>query len=115
MYSIWKWGMVKKSAETNVLAWLWRKVRQVCEGGLRCRSMYFGHTGLADGDAQFEQLTTDVGRAPHRVVAAHLPDQITNFTGNRRSTWFAVARFPGPEQLGTFRCGTSPAPETDPS
>src|SRR5215469_595678 len=33
-------GTVKKSTETNVLAWLLRKVRQVCEGGLRCRTIY---------------------------------------------------------------------------
>src|SRR5215471_6616851 len=58
----------------------------------------FGHTGLADGDAQFEQLTMDVGRAPERVVAAHLPDQIADFAGDPRSTWFAAAHFPGPEQ-----------------
>ena len=40
----------------------------------------------------------DVGRAPQRVVAAHLPDQIADFAGDRRSTWFAAAHFPGPEQ-----------------
>src|SRR5215475_12855404 len=41
-YSTWKRivGTLKKSTETNVLAWLFRKVRQVCEGGLRCRTMY---------------------------------------------------------------------------
>src|SRR5215831_1226782 len=54
--------------------------------------------GLTDGDAQFEQLTMDVGRAPQRVVAAHLPDQLADFAGDRRSTWFAAAHFPGPEQ-----------------
>src|SRR5215468_12145725 len=97
-YSVWKRivGTVKKSTETNVLA--------VEEGApsLRRRSALpdhvFGHTGLADGDAQFEQLTMDVGRAPQRVGAAHLPDQIADFAGDRRSTWFAAAHFPGPEQ-----------------
>src|SRR5215468_2469145 len=41
-YSTWNRivGTLKKSTETNVLAWLFRKVRQVCEGGLRCRIMY---------------------------------------------------------------------------
>src|SRR5215472_10400012 len=41
-YSTWKRivGTLKKSTETNVLAWLFRKVRQVCEGGLRRRTMY---------------------------------------------------------------------------
>ena len=27
--------------ETNCLTWFSRKVRQVCEGGFRCRTMYF--------------------------------------------------------------------------
>jgi len=40
----------------------------------------------------------DVGRASQRVVAAHLPDQIADLAGDRRSTWFAAAHFPRPEQ-----------------
>ena len=40
----------------------------------------------------------DVGCALQRVVAAHLPDQIADFAGDRRSTCFAAAHFPGPEQ-----------------
>src|SRR5215472_19126872 len=40
----------------------------------------------------------DVGRAPQRVVAAHLPDQIADLAGDRRSAWFAAAHFPGPEE-----------------
>ena len=34
-------GTVKKSTDTNVLTWLLREVRQICEGGLRSRTMYF--------------------------------------------------------------------------
>jgi hypothetical protein len=42
MYNTWKRivGTVKKSTETIVLTWLSRKVRQVWEGGLGCRTMY---------------------------------------------------------------------------
>jgi hypothetical protein len=40
----------------------------------------------------------DMGRAPQRVVAAHLPDQIADLAGDPRSAWFAAAHFPGPEQ-----------------
>jgi hypothetical protein len=34
-------GTTKKSTETKFLAWFMRNVRQVCEGGLPCRTMYF--------------------------------------------------------------------------
>jgi hypothetical protein len=40
----------------------------------------------------------DVGRAPQRVVAAHLPDQNADLAGDYRSTWFTASHFPGPEQ-----------------
>jgi hypothetical protein len=33
-------GTRKKSTETRLLRWLARKVRQVCDGGLRRRTMY---------------------------------------------------------------------------
>src|SRR5438445_11248099 len=35
--------------------------------------------GLADLDAEFEQLAVDAGRAPKPVGQAHLADQITDF------------------------------------
>src|ERR1700682_4206286 len=34
--------------------------------------------GLADLDAELEQLAVDTGRAPKRVCQAHLADQITD-------------------------------------
>ena len=34
--------------------------------------------GLADLDAELEQLAVDAGRAPQRVCQAHLADQITD-------------------------------------
>jgi len=34
-------GTVKKSTDTKSWMWLARKVLQVCEGGLRCRTVYF--------------------------------------------------------------------------
>ena len=33
-------GTMKKPTETNCLVWFLRKVRQVCDGGLRCRTRY---------------------------------------------------------------------------
>jgi hypothetical protein len=34
-------GTTTKSAETKVFMWFFRKVRQFCDGGFRCRTMYF--------------------------------------------------------------------------
>ena len=34
-------GTAKKSAETKVGMWFFRKVRHFCDGGFRCRTMYF--------------------------------------------------------------------------
>src|SRR5579863_996509 len=43
-------GTTKKSVETNCCTWVCRKVRQVWEGGLRCRTMYLAtvawHTSM---------------------------------------------------------------------
>lgn len=54
--------------------------------------------GFADVDAQLEQLTMDVGRAPERVLAAQAPDQITNLTGKAGPTGLPAAYFPRPEE-----------------
>ena len=61
-----------------------------------------GHAGLADGDAQFEQLTMDVGCAPERILAAHPPDQIADLTGNGRTARLTEPNFPSPEEAKSF-------------
>lgn len=66
-------GTVKKSIETVVFTWFSRKVRHVCEGGLRRWTMYL-HAGLADVNAEFEEFTVDARSPPKRVLAAHLPN-----------------------------------------
>ena len=38
--------------------------------------------GLADLDAELEQLAVDAGRAPKRVCPAHLADQITDLAAH---------------------------------
>ena len=38
-------GTVKKSTDTILFTWFSRNVRQVCQGGLRCRSMYLATVG----------------------------------------------------------------------
>src|ERR1017187_3295686 len=98
-YSTWKRivGTVKKSTETSVRTWLSRKVRQVCEGGLRRRTMYFA-TLVSPMAMPNEQLTMDVGSTPERIFTAHPADQIADFVGNNRPAGLTAAYFPGPEQ-----------------
>src|SRR5437868_6519756 len=57
-----------------------------------------GHAGLTDGDAQFEQLTMDMGRTPEWVIATHPANQILHLAGNNRSSYSAASHFPGPKQ-----------------
>src|ERR1039458_4942286 len=54
-----------------------------------------GHRSLADLDAELKQLTVDPGRAPERVGAAHLPDQIPNLAIH---CWPSGSRTPSPKQ-----------------
>jgi hypothetical protein len=35
--------------------------------------------GLADPDAELQELAVDTRRTPERLCAVHLPDQLTNF------------------------------------
>src|SRR5690242_2901030 len=54
-----------------------------------------GHTGLADLDAQLEQLAMDPRRSPQRIGNAHLADQLAYL---RRYSWSATTapRIPPP-------------------
>jgi len=58
----------------------------------------FAHAGLADVNAQFEEFTVDARSAPKRVLAAHLPNQLTDFLRHRRAAALASANFPSPKQ-----------------
>src|SRR5215831_328922 len=57
-----------------------------------------GHAGLADFDAQLEQLTVDARSAPQWILPTHPADQIPNLAGNHRPSDLAPANLPGPEQ-----------------
>src|SRR6476660_2404385 len=63
-----------------------------------------GNAGLADLDAELEQLSMDSRRSPQRVGDAHLADQSANFQRHRWSA-AAVPRFPAPIRSET---GTVP-------
>ena len=58
-----------------------------------------GHAGFTDLDAQFEQFSVDVGRAPKRVFATYPADQIADLTGNAGSTLPTMPDLPGPEEM----------------
>src|SRR6516165_12062883 len=82
-YSTWKRivGTVKKSTETNVLAWLFRKVRQVCEGGLRCRTIYLATLVSPMVTANLSSSPWMWG-APHRGLSRLIcRDQIADLAG----------------------------------
>src|ERR1700674_586447 len=44
--------------------WLSRNVPHVWDGGFRLRTKVFGHAGLADIDAELEQLAVNARRTP---------------------------------------------------
>src|ERR1700682_1708845 len=57
-------------------------------GGLGPPRQVSANRGLADLDAELEQLAVDAGSTPQRVCQAHLVDQITD-----------LAAHPGPSQV----------------
>ena len=59
----------------------------------RCHVLRNG--GLADIDAELEELSMDAGSAPERIGEAHLADQPPNFRRYARPA--APTRFPTPE------------------
>jgi len=64
--------------------------------------MYFGQAGLANRNAEFQQLSVNVGSAPEGIFAAHSVEQLANLTGDCRSPGFPAANLPGPEKAKAF-------------
>src|SRR5207302_4461196 len=65
----------------------------------------FAEAGLADVDAELEQLPVHAGCTPTRILAAHSADQISNLARNDGSSRLATLDLPGPEKAET---GTMP-------
>src|SRR5436853_7528817 len=65
----------------------------------------FADAALPDFDAEFEQLAVDAGCTPTGILPAHPADQISNLSGNDRSSGLAAPHLPGPEQA---KAGTMP-------
>src|SRR5215475_7269052 len=89
-------------------------VAQECPPRLRWRSSVFdhvlGHGRLCDLKAKLEQLAVDARGAPQRVLFAHLPDKIAQFTIDLRPTG-PMSGFPAPEgfEPRAMPPGSSPA------
>ena len=77
-------GTVKKSMET---VWFEAVLEERAPGlrrGLAAAHHVLANAGLAEVDAELEQLTVDPGRTPSGVFAAHPADQVAEFAGNDR-------------------------------
>jgi hypothetical protein len=83
--------------------------------GLRPRLVAAHHiladAALPDVDAEFEQFAVDAGCTPTGIFPAHPADQISDLTGDDRSSGSAAPHLPGPKQAKPFampghdRCG----------
>src|SRR5208283_1715177 len=77
-------------------------ILQKCAPSLRRRFAaahhVFADAALTDVDSELKQLTVDPWCTPVGILSAHLADQISDLTGNDRSSRLAVSHFPGPEK-----------------
>jgi hypothetical protein len=60
------------------------------------------HAGLGDVDVEFKQFAVDTGRAPERILAAHLANQLANLFRHWWTPGLAMTDFPRPEQIEAF-------------
>jgi len=74
------------------------------EGAPRLRRRFtaahhvFADTGLADVDAEFEQLAVNARCTPAWILPAHLADQISGLAGNDGSSESSASNPPSPKQ-----------------
>src|SRR5215469_4507549 len=90
-------GTVKKSTDTIVSRSFSRKVRQVCDGGLRPRAIYLP-TLVSPMSMPSLRSSPWMRGAPQRVVAAHLANQFSSFLADRRSSRLSATHLPRPKQ-----------------
>src|SRR5262249_51876451 len=89
-------GTRQRSIATIASAWLRRNVRHVCDGGPPCLIMYLETVDSATSKPSLE-LAVDARGAPQRVLFAHLPDKVAQFTIDLRPSC-PMAGFPAPER-----------------
>jgi hypothetical protein len=71
-------GTVKKSTETMDFTWIVKEGSPGLGRWLAASRHVLANTGLADVDAQLEQLAVKARRSPKRVLAVHLTDQVSH-------------------------------------
>ena len=76
-------------------------------GRLSITNQVLAHAGLAGIDAELEQFTVDAGCTPKWILAAHLPNQLADFSRHRWTPGLAVTNSPGPEQSKAFPIPTN--------
>jgi len=64
----------------------------------------FGHAGLADVEAEFEEFTVNAECTPGRILAAHPTDQISDFARDDGASRLSMPNRPGPEEAKPLRC-----------
>src|SRR5262249_3535578 len=97
-------GTAKKSTETRLRRWLSRKVRQVCDGGLRWRTMYLDTAGCEISTPSFCS-PTGIRGAPNRGLAAdmrRISARTSRETGGRPSPFRRL--FQVQKSLNPVRC-----------
>ena len=64
----------------------------------RANQRFSSVLALKDVEAKFEQFTMDAVCTPKGILAAHLADEIPDFTRNDGPTVLAAPHLPSPEQ-----------------
>src|SRR4051794_10074177 len=95
----------QRSIAAMAPAWVRRTVRQLCDGGLRCRMIYLETVDPAISNPELQQFTVDAWATPQRVLLAHPMDEFAQLTANRRPP-SPSAGFPAP--IGAKSCSMPP-------
>src|SRR5258708_18356709 len=95
-------GTVKKSIDTVVFTWFSRKVRHVCEGGFRRRTMYLLTLVSPTSMPSLRSSPWMRGAPQSGFSRLILRISFAYFLRHRWATALAAADLPGPEPSGSF-------------
>jgi hypothetical protein len=91
------WGTLKKSTETRLRIWFSRKVRQVWEGGFRCRTIYWATVGSVTSIPNLSSSPVWIRGAPNADYFGSWFESDPAPAAARGATRLAVADFPRPK------------------